>query len=320
MRRILAIAVAAMFLGVATTGVKAADTVTVIIPQKGNFDTSIVDWGIKLGYFKEVELDVQPTYSEGGANTEQAVISGSGNIAVATGTLGIISAFVKGAPVRIIGAEMTGTPDMYFFALAGSGIKNLKDAGGKTIAYSAPGSSSNLVTLALIRQAGVAAKPIAAGGIQSIFTQTMSGQIDIGHSVPPLGLKEIAEGKIVVVAHGNDVPEIRDQTVRVNVVNLNYLQAHRDAVIRFAKAYQKTWDWAFTGDPRLIQWYAEGMHVAPEIAQEATKYYDKKSMQLAEVRGLGRTLQDAYDFKRIPQPMKQEDLKGLFDILWRPEQ
>lgn len=319
MRRFWAIAAAAILFAAAATPLYAADTITVIIPQKGNFDTSIVDWGLKLGYFTEVGLDVEPTYSEGGANTEQAVISGSGNIAVATGTLGIISAYVKGAPVRIIGAEMTGTPDMYFFALASSGIKSLKDAGGKTIAYSAPGSSSNLVTLALIRQAGVAAKPIAAGGIQSIFTQTLSGQIDIGHSVPPLGLKEIAEGKIVVVAHGNDVPEIRDQTVRVNVANLDYLQAHRDAVLRFAKAYQKSWDWAFTGDPRLIEWYAEGMHVAPDIAKEAVKFYNKTSMQLADIRSLDRTLQDAYDFKRIPQPMKPADVKGLFDILWQPE-
>lgn len=319
MRRTLAIA-AAILLTAAAAPLKAAETITVVIPQKGNFDTSIVDWGVKLGYFKEVGLDVEPTYSEGGANTEQAVISGSGNIAVATGTLGIVSAFVKGAPVRIIGAEMTGVPDMYFFAKADSGIKSLKDAAGKTIGYSAPGSSSNLVTLALIRQAGVAAKPVAAGGIQSVFTQTMSGQLDIGHSVPPLGLKEIAEGKIVVVARGNDVPELRDQTVRVNVANLNYLQAHRDAVIRFAKAYKKSWDWAFSGDPRLIQWYAEGMNVSPDVAKEAVKYYDKKAMQLYDISGLDRTLQDAYDFKRIPKPMKPADLKGLIDIVWRPGQ
>jgi hypothetical protein len=26
-------------------------------------------------------------------------------------------------------------------------------------------------------------------------------------------------------------------------------------------------------------------------------------------------LQDAYDFKRIPKPMKPEDIKGLFDII-----
>jgi len=319
MRRRLAIT-AAVLLTAAAAPLKAAETITVIIPQKGNFDTSIVDWGVKLGYFQEAGLDVQPTYSEGGANTEQAVISGSGNIAVATGTLGIISAFVKGAPVRIFGAEMTGVPDMYFFAKAESGIKSLKDAAGKTIGYSAPGSSSNLVTLALIRQAGVAAKPVAAGGIQSVFTQTMSGQLDIGHSVPPLGLKEIAEGKIVIIARGSDVPELRDQTIRVNVANLNYLQTHRDAVIRFAKAYQKAWDWAFSGDPRLVQWYAEGLHVSPDIATEAVKYYDKESMQLYDVRGLDRTLKDAYDFKRIPQPMKQEDLKGLVDIVWRPGQ
>ena len=42
--------------------------------------------------------------------------------------------------------------------------------------------------------------------------------------MPPFGLAELKAGKIVVVARGNDVPEIRNQTVRVNVANLNFLQ------------------------------------------------------------------------------------------------
>ena len=88
------------------------------VPQKGAWDTSISEWGAKQGFFKEEGVDLDITYTEGGATTEQAVISGSVDMAVATGTLGIISAYVKGAPVRIVSAEVTGVPDMYFFARA----------------------------------------------------------------------------------------------------------------------------------------------------------------------------------------------------------
>jgi NitT/TauT family transport system substrate-binding protein len=291
-----------------------AETLKVAIAQKGNWDTSIVDFGVRQGFFKAEGLDIEPTYTEGGANNEQAVISGSTDLAVGTGLLGIISAYVKDAPVRVIAAEMTGLPDLYFFARADRGIKSIKDATGKTIAYSNPGSSSNLATLALLRQAGIEAKPVAGGGLPAVFTQTMTGQIDIGHSVPPMGLAELKKGEIVIVARANDVPAIHNQTVRVNVANLNFLKARRDAAVRFARAYQKSLDWAFS-DPKAIDYFAEGKAVPRELAQEAFAYYAKADEQPYEIKGLEQTLADAYEFKRIPKPMTQADVKGLFDII-----
>lgn len=291
-----------------------AETLKVAIAQKGNWDTSIVDFGVRQGFFKAEGLDIEPTYTEGGANNEQAVISGSTDLALGTGLLGIISAYVKDAPVRVIAAEMTGLPDLYFFARADRGIKSIKDATGKTIAYSNPGSSSNLATLALLRQAGIEAKPVAGGGLPAVFTQTMTGQIDIGHSVPPMGLAELKKGEIVIVARANDVPAIHNQTVRVNVANLNFLKARRDAAVRFARAYQKSLDWAFS-DPKAIDYFAEGKAVSRELAQEAFAYYAKADEQPYEIKGLEQTLADAYEFKRIAKPMTADDVKGLFDII-----
>jgi NitT/TauT family transport system substrate-binding protein len=325
MRLAIAVTIAGAMLATAaaaqTQTVKPAETLKLAIPQRGNWDTEIAEWGQRQGFFKEQGIDLAITYTEGGASNEQAVISGSVDIAVGTGILGIISAYVKGAGVRIIASEATGAPDLFFFALASSGIKSLQDTHGKTIAYSNPGSSSNLITLALLRQAGVTdAKPIAGGAIQGVFTQVMSGQIDVGHSVPPLGLKELKEGKIVLIARANDVPAVRNQTVRVNVANLAFLQQHRDLVVRFAKAYDKSLNWAYSGDPKVLEYYGEGMHVSPDVAKEASTYYPKEAMQPYEIRSLQLTLEDALNFKRIPQPMKPDDLKGLIDIVWKPGQ
>jgi NitT/TauT family transport system substrate-binding protein len=297
------------------------ETVKLAVPQKGTWDTSICEWGARQGFFKDQNIDLAITYTEGGATTEQAVISGSVNVAIATGILGIISAYVKGAPVRVISTEVNGAPDMYFFARADSGIKSLQDAHGKTIAYSNPGSSSNLVTLALLKNAGITdAKPVAGGAIQSIFTQVLSGQLDIGHAVPPIGLAEQKEGKIVVIAHASDVPEIRNQTVRVNAVNADFLAGHRDTVVRFMKAYDRSLNWAFSGDPNVVEYFAEGLNVTPALAAEAMKYYDKAAEYPYEIKGLDRTLQDALDFKRIPKPMTPADFKGMIDIVWHPGQ
>ena len=81
------------------------------------------------------------------------MLSGSADVGLSNGLLGVIGAYVKGAPVRVISAQMTGAGELYWYARAESGIKSLKDAAGKTVAFSSPGSSSNLILLALLRQA-----------------------------------------------------------------------------------------------------------------------------------------------------------------------
>src|SRR5262249_58036850 len=84
-----------------------------------------------------------------------------------------------------ISNSTTGADDLYWYVPAASPIKSIKDAAGKTIAYSTAGSSTNLAVLAFIRQFGVDMKPVATGSPASTFTQTMSGQIHIGWSSPP---------------------------------------------------------------------------------------------------------------------------------------
>jgi len=151
------------------------------------------------------------------------------------------------------------------------------------------------------------------------MTQVMSGQIDVGWSIPPIGLKDVADGKLVVVVRGNDSPQIRNQTTRVNVVNLNVLQKRRDVVIRYARIYQKTLDSAYQDGSRAIDFFAENMQVSHDVAQSAVKqYYPKNLMYPYEIKGLDQTLQDALDFKRIPKPMKADDLVGLIDIVYHP--
>src|SRR5258707_14356779 len=96
------------------------------------------------------------------------------------GTAGVLGAFAKGAPVRAIANSMTGPDDLFWYVPAASPIKSIKDAGGKTIAYSTNGSSTNLAVLAFNREFSVQAKPVATGSPSATFTQTMTGQVDIG--------------------------------------------------------------------------------------------------------------------------------------------
>ena len=196
-------ALAALCVVVATaiSSFASAEPLKVAISQRGFWDSSFVEFAEAAGFFKEANLEVEPFYTDGGAATLTTVLSGSADIGLSNGLLGVIGAYVKGAPVKVISAQMTGAGELYWYARTESGIKSLKDAAGKTVSFSSPGSSSNLILLALLRQGGVSAKTIATGGAPATLTQVMTGQIDVGWAAAPFGLQNVIDGQITVIAH-----------------------------------------------------------------------------------------------------------------------
>src|ERR1700716_2620022 len=296
-----------------------AETLKVAVAQRGFWNSTFIDVGLKQGYFKEAGLDLEILYTEGGASTLTPVIAGSIDIAMTNGILGVVAAYAKGMPVKIISAEATGAAEAFWYARPESGIKRLADTAGKTVAFSSPGSSTNLILLQLINQAKVTPKLVATGGAPGTLTQVMSGQIDVGWSVPPFVLQQLADGKLVIIARGSDVAAVAEQTIRVNVANANALKQKRDAFVRFVKALSRSIDWAYS-DPGAIDNYAEIAKVPRALAQQTRdQFFPKEALQLSEVKGLDVTLKQALEFKYITAPMSVADAQGLLDILYRPE-
>src|SRR5262245_4577516 len=110
------LAVAGLLVGMHAAS--AQDTLKLAIGQRGNWDTSVSELGQRAGIFKKHGLVLELLYTQGGGETQQAVISGSVDIGVAAGIMGALSAFSKGAPVRIIGAQTTGGADMFWYVPA----------------------------------------------------------------------------------------------------------------------------------------------------------------------------------------------------------
>jgi hypothetical protein len=75
---------------------------------------------------KATGLTLEIVYTQGSGETLQAVISESVDIGVAVGIMGALSAYSRGAPIRIIGAETTGAGDLYWYVKTDSPIKTLK--------------------------------------------------------------------------------------------------------------------------------------------------------------------------------------------------
>ena len=93
---------------IATSQSAPAETLKVAVAQPGFWNSTFIDVGLKQGYFKDVGLDIDILYTEGGASTLTPVIAGSIDIAMTNGILGVVAAYAKGMPVKIISAEATG--------------------------------------------------------------------------------------------------------------------------------------------------------------------------------------------------------------------
>ncbi len=292
----------------------AADALKVAVAQRGQWDTAITELGQRSGIFAKRGLTVEILYTQGGPEAHQAVISGSMDIACGGGIESAVAGYSKGAPVRIIGSAMIGSPDTYWFVVANSPIKSLADAAGKTISYSQNGSSSHAALLALLAQYKVDAKPVSTGGHPATLTMAMTGQIDIGRGAAPFGLELVDEGKIRIIARGSEIKARSDQTVRVCLVNAQVLEQRGDAVARFMQGYRDTIDWMYS-DPAAMTVYEEFSGVRHELmAKIRDQYFPKSTLWPDQIRGLDLVLADSLKNKFIAKPLTAEQVKDMIQI------
>jgi NitT/TauT family transport system substrate-binding protein len=317
--RVLSVlALMAAALSAAQNPAQAADKLKVAISQRGFWDSSFLEFAEKEGFLKAADLDVEFFYTEGGGQTLQIINSGSVDVAMSNGLLGTIGAYTKGAPIRVISAQMTGANELFWYVRTETRIRNLKEADGKSIAFSAPGSSSNLILLSLLKQANSKARPVATGGLPGTLTQVMTGQIDIGWAVPPFALRELQENRIVIVARAREATELKNQTIRVNIANVESLKTKRAAITRLMQVYDRAIEWAYS-NPKAIDYFAEFAKAPRDIAKQAVDdFFPKEALQIGEIRELDMTLKDALQYKYINAAMTPKDVEGMIDILHKP--
>jgi NitT/TauT family transport system substrate-binding protein len=293
----------------------AQDDLKVAVGARGVGETFVAELGQNAGIFKKHGLALEIVYTQGSGETQQAVISGGVDVGIAVGVMGALSAFSKGAPVRIIGAETTGAGDLYWYVRADSPIRKFTDiAETNTIAYSTNGSSTHGIVTAFVKQFGLKAKMVATGSPSSTLTQVMSGQVDVGWSAPPFGLDQIDQGQIRVLGNGNDAAVFKGQTVRLMVATAQTLEARKAVIERFMKAYREAIDWMYA-DPTALKAYADWLGITEATAKRTRDdFFPKEAVNPDKITGLDTIVHDAVELKYTTAPLSKEQLAELIKI------
>ena len=297
----------------AATPVSAADKLKIAVGQREIWHGAPAALGERAGIFRKHDLDLDLLFTSGSGETMQATIAGSVDIGVAAGTFGVMGAYAKGAPIRIIGAESTGE-DAYWYVRAESPVKSMADMKGRTMAYSTNGSSTHANALAFVELYKVDARLVATGGFPATFTMVMSGQIDAGWSAPPYAMEALRKGEIRVIVRSAELPLVKGHTVRVLIANKADLDGRPDVYRRFMRAYRETVDWMYASDeaPKI---YAEFAKISIEDARRVREEFDPKEMLIPDrVLGLNDLVPDAVKFKYLSQPLTASQLDDLVQI------
>jgi NitT/TauT family transport system substrate-binding protein len=289
----------------------AAETLKLASPQPGSWESAIPVLGQQQGFFRAQGLELEIVNTSGSGETLQAVIAGAVDVGLSAGTVGVLGAHARGAPIRIIGASETGSADTFWYVAAKSPIRSLREANNVTLGYSTTGASSHVAVLKFISEYALSAKPVATGNPAATLTQVMTGQVDVGWAVAPFGLDALERGEIRVVGRASDIAAIREQTIRVQVTNARTLAEKKALVQRFRNGYRMALDWMYASPDAVPRYMAYSGFSQAAVRRMMQEFIPKQSLQPDEIKGVKESMDDAIQFKFISAPLTEQELKEL---------
>jgi NitT/TauT family transport system substrate-binding protein len=291
-----------------------AETLKIASPQPGSWESAIPVLGQQQGFFRRQGLELEIVNTSGSGETLQAVISGAVDVGLSAGTVGVLGAYARGAPIRITGASETGSTDTFWYVAAKSPIRAMREAGNATLAYSTTGASTHIAVLRFNSEYGLHARPVATGNPAATLTQVMTGQVDVGWAVAPFGLDALDRGELRVIGRASDIALIRAQTIRVQVAQARTLLDKQDLMQRFRNGYRATLDWMYASPDAAPRYMAYSGFSAAAVRRMLQDFMPKQSLQTDEIGGVKESMDDAIQFKFISTPLSEQQVKELVQI------
>ena len=167
------------------------------LPRSARAETiTVTHWGgqfygapyavaMETGFFKQRGLDITGilTAAGGGTAVRNTLAGGIpfGEVSLAAAVLAINA----GQKLAIVGAGAQSVADQMWIVRTDSPLRGIKDLAGKRIAFTAPGSVSNMVILMALQANGLAAsqvKLVPAGDLGANLSAVSSGAVDAAFS------------------------------------------------------------------------------------------------------------------------------------------
>ncbi len=211
--------------------------------------------GMDKGFFEEENLKIVPKLAEGGAAIVPAVLAGDDQIGFSN-TTSLIIAASKDLPIQIISqgvlaGESTEQAWDGVVVPKGSDIESITDLEGKTVAVNTLNNVSQIVVNTALEKAG--GDPSKVKYVEVPFPDMNaaleSDRVDAAFQVEPGYSGGLAAGsRNISNAYEEMAP---NYTVATYFTSKQYIAENRDVVDRFARAMQKSLEYAAGHDDEV---------------------------------------------------------------------
>src|ERR1700730_10801850 len=178
-----------------------AATIAAAFPMQSRAETiTVTHWGsafygapyavaMEKGLFKKYGVDITGVLTSQGGGTSVrntlAVDLPYGEVALSAA----VEAINNGAPRRIIASRAPRVADILWMAKKGSPLHSIEDLVGKKVAFTAPGSVTNMLILMSMKKKAIdpdAMKLVPVGGIGANVSAVLNNAVDAGMCGEPV--------------------------------------------------------------------------------------------------------------------------------------
>jgi NitT/TauT family transport system substrate-binding protein len=122
------------------------------------------------------------------------------------------------------------------------------------------------------------------------------------------------DGKIRIVASGNDVDSLRSRSGRVNITNVTTLQNRRETLVRFHAAYKETLDWMYA-DPAALKIFSEFTGLPERVVSRVRELVPKDALTPDRIVGVDQIMAEAVRDKFLTAPLTALQVNELIQIV-----
>jgi NitT/TauT family transport system substrate-binding protein len=235
--------------------------------------SAFLEYGVQKGFFKQRELDVEVTPSQGGATVVPAVVSGDSDIA-GSNLVSVLLAQGKDIPVKIVapGTFVRGERSQDFSAILVAGdsdIRSPQDLEGKTLAVNTLKNIAEVAAKASLAKQGVDVSKIELAEVDfpDMNGALAEGRVDAAFQIEPFVSLGVKEGHRVI-----DRPYVGTKPglqIGCYFTSEQYLSENEDVVERFRQGVADTAA-AIAEDPAAFrEFLPEASEIPPPAAQKA---------------------------------------------------
>ena len=238
---------------------------------------TILDIGVEEGLFAKQGLDVELSVLPGDAKFQQALIAGSIDIGLASGTSMALA--VKGSPAIAVAAYAGAPRNFSVNVAADSDIKAVKDLKGRLLATATAGSLPEWLIKRLSLKEGWGVHGIrttATGGFEASLAATLTHQVDgfMGATEAGLMLEEQKRGRIITNME-QYAPRFVTQVVSTRK---DFVADHPELVERFLKGLFSTVAYVKANKAKATAIATRVLHQDPKVMDRT---YDSELSMLS---------------------------------------